>query len=329
VSIYRSKDKPALEAGSIKQEHLFHSQDRYRFMPSEPINGEQTQPECIADYACEIGENPLWHPIEKCLYWCDIPAGRLFRFDPSTGRHEQCHEGRPVGGFTIQSDGSLLLFMDKGAVATWHDGKLTKILHGIEAERNSRFNDVIADPVGRVFCGTMASSSGKGKLYRMDLDGTIRVVLEGIGCPNGMAFTPDQTGFYFTDSFAYKIYLFDYNAADGQLSNQRTFATFNEGEGLPDGAALDANGYLWSALWDGYAVVRLSADGTIEKRIAFPARKTSSLTFGGENYDEMYITTAGGNSRDVDGPLAGATFRLRTGTRGRPEFVSCVQVADD
>lgn len=294
----------------------------------ETMNGEQLQPECIANYECEIGENPLWHPIEKRLYWCDIPAGRLFRFDPATGLHEQCHEGRPIGGFTIQSDGSLLLFMDKGAVATWHDGKLTRILRGIEAERNSRFNDVIADPAGRIFCGTMSSSLGKGRLYRMDLNGTIHVVLEGIGCPNGMAFTPDHKGLYFTDSFAYKIYLFDYNAEDGQLSNQRVFASFNEAEGLPDGATLDADGQLWSALWDGSSIVRLSADGTIEKRISIPARKVSSLTFAGDDYSDIYITTAGGNTKDDDGPLAGATFRLKTDVRGRPEFVSCVQVAD-
>ena len=295
---------------------------------SEAIDAQQSQLECIADYACEIGENPLWHPLEKRLYWCDIPTGRLFRFDPPTGRHEQCHEGRPIGGFTIQSDGALLLFMDKGAVATWHDGKLTKIHHGIEAERTSRFNDVIADPAGRVFCGTMSSSTGKGRLYRMDLDGTIHMVLEGIGCSNGMAFTQDQRGFYYTDSFAREIYLFDYNAQNGKLSNQRVFASFNEAEGLPDGAALDADGHLWSALWDGSCIVRLSAEGRIEERISVPARKVSSLTFGGDDYSDMFITTAGGNTRDEDGLLAGATFRLRTQTRGRPDFFSCIQVAD-
>jgi len=294
----------------------------------EAVSEEELQPECIANYECEIGENPLWHPIEKRVYWCDIPAGRLFRFDPATGTHEQCHQGRPIGGFTMQSDGSLLLFMDKGTVATWHDGKLTKILHGIEAERNARFNDVIADPAGRVFCGTMSDGKSKGKLYRMDLNGTIHVVLEGIGCPNGMAFTPDLKGFYFTDSFAYKIYLFDYNAENGQLSNQRVFASFEEGKGFPDGATLDADGYLWSALWDGFSIVRLSADGVIDKRIPFPARKVSSLTFGGDDYCDIYVTTAGGNTKDEDGQLAGATFRLKAPGRGRPEFVSCIQVAD-
>src|SRR5450631_3608922 len=124
-----------------------------------PISEAQSQLECVADYACETGENPLWHPLEKRLYWCDIPRGRIFCFDPSSGSHEQCYAGRPVGGFTIQSDGSLLLFMDRGTVAIWQDGKVKEILPEIEEEHASRFNDVIADPVGRVFCGTMSSSA--------------------------------------------------------------------------------------------------------------------------------------------------------------------------
>ena len=80
-------------------------------MQIEPeSHGEQAQPELIADYACTTGENPLWHPLEKRLYWCDIPNGRIFRYDPASGVHERCYEGRVVGGFTIQTDGSLLLF---------------------------------------------------------------------------------------------------------------------------------------------------------------------------------------------------------------------------
>ncbi len=233
-------------------------------------------------------------------------------------------KGRPVGGFTIQSDGSLLLFMDRGTIGIWRSGEFTEIVPDIEAERLSRFNDVIADPAGRVFCGTMSSAAGKGRLYRLDTDGSLRVVLEGIGCSNGMAFTLDQKGFYYTDSFAHEIYLFDYNAEDGAISNQRVFARFDETDGLPDGATLDAEGRLWSALWDGSSIVRMNADGTIERRIALPVRKVSSLTFGGADYSDLYITTAGGDTRDEDGALAGALFRLRGQSRGVPGFFSRV-----
>ena len=295
-------------------------------MSTRPFtNAAVSQPELIADYACETGENPLWHPIERRLYWCDIPNGRLFRYDPATDTHEQCHQGRPVGGFTIQADGSLLLFMDRGTIALWRDGNVTEVVPEIAAERATRFNDVIADPRGRVFCGTMSSDESKGRLYRLDLDGSLHLLLEGIGCSNGMAFTLDHKGLYYTDSFAHEIYLFDYNVENGALSNQRVFARFSEADGLPDGATLDAAGHLWSALWDGTCIVRLLADGKIDKKIMLPARKASSLTFGGEDYSDIYITTAGGNTKEADGPLAGALFRIKAQTPGIPEFFSRIQ----
>src|ERR1035437_106509 len=292
-------------------------------MSSEYSNGPKaTQAECIADYCCETGENPLWHPLEERLYWCDIPNGRIFRYDPASGIHEKCYDGRPVGGFTIQSDGSLLLFMDRGTIANWHDGRLVEVLAEIEAERSSRFNDVIADPRGRVFCGTMSSDEKKGSLYRLNLDGSLDVVLNNIGCSNGMAFALDQKSFYYTDSFAREIYIFDYDIEDGTISNQRIFAGFSESDGLPDGATLDAEGCLWSALWDGACVVRLNSSGQIDQRISLATRKASSLTFGGENYKDIYVTTAGGNTKQEDGPEAGALFRLKAQARGLPEFFS-------
>ena len=162
---------------------------------------------------------------------------------------------------------------------------------------------------------------GKGKLYRMDIDGTIHVILEGIGCSNGMAFTQDQKGFYYTDSFAHEIYFFDYNARRRPYFpiSESSQASMKQRDFRME-RALDADGHLWSALWDGSSIVRLSSEGKIEKRISVPARKVSSLTFGGDDYSDIYITTAGGNTRDEDGLLAGATFRLKNEARGRPEF---------
>jgi D-xylonolactonase len=285
-----------------------------------------SEPELIADYSCETGENPLWHPLEQRLYWCDIPNGRIFRYDPSSGVHEKCYEGRTVGGFTIQSNGSLLLFMDRGTVANWQGGRLVEVVPSIDEEQSSRFNDVIADPRGRVFCGTMSTADRKGSLYRLDVDGSLHRILEGIGCSNGMAFTLDHMGFYYTDSFAGEIYLFDYRVEDGQLSNQRVFAKFDTAEGLPDGATVDAEGRLWSALWDGACIVRLFADGAIDQKIVLPARKTSSLTFGGPDYSDLYVTTAGGNAKQEDGALAGALFRVRTQVHGLPEFLSRIRM---
>lgn len=283
------------------------------------------EPGLIADYACRTGEGPLWHPLEGRVYWCDIPAGRMFRYDPATGAHEMFYEGEVVGGFTIQEDGALLLFGAGGSVRVWRDGLATTVIDRIPGEEDSRFNDVIADPAGRVFCGTMSSPSHAGRLYRLDPDGSLRVVVERVGTSNGMGFTPDRRGMYYTDTRAREIYLYDYDAASGEIANRRVFVRLGDDEpGGPDGMTVDAEGYVWSARWDGGALYRYAPDGSQVQRVSFPARKVSSVIFGGPEYTDMYVTTAGGQDKAKEGAGAGALFRLRTGVRGVPEFSSRV-----
>ena len=280
--------------------------------------------ELIANYHCQTGEGPLYHLDEKKVYWVDIPPGRLFCYDPATGKHKQCFDlnGEAVGGFTIQADGSLLLFMAKGAVKIWRNGIFKTVINNIPDELESRFNDVIADPAGRVFCGTMPSPNRPGKLYRLDLDGAITPILDGIGCSNGMGFTPDLKRMYYTDSRAHTIYLFDYDLKTGHLSNQRVFLKTPENEGIPDGMTVDAEGFIWTAKWDGYMLVRYDQKGIEERRITFPTKKVSCITFGGDDYTDMYITTAGGNNTVENGENAGALYRMNIGIKGVPEFRS-------
>lgn len=289
------------------------------------------EPELIADYQCVVGEGPLWHEDEQRLYWSDIVTGRLFRYDPASGHHEQIYAGEQVGGFTIQEDGALLLFMERGKIATWRDGILTTIVEEIPAERPTRFNDVIADPRGRVFCGTISPKYGepdqgelRARLYRLDPDLTLTVLLEGIGVSNGMGFTPDLTGLYYTDTATSDITLFDYDSETGAIANRRPFVVVSNDpdEGAPDGMTMDAEGGVWSARWGGSCLVRYAPDGREVQRIRFPARKVSSAIFGGPDLTDLYVTTAGGNQKDVDGPGAGALFRVRPGVRGVREFRS-------
>lgn len=279
-------------------------------------------PEVVCDYACEIGENPLWHPMEKRLYWCDISTGRMFRYEPRTGTHEQFYQGESVGGFTIEADGALLLFMARGTVRLMRDNKLKTIIEEIPEERETRFNDVIADPLGRVFCGTMGTNQRPGRLYRLDPSATPTLLLEGVGCPNGLGFTLDRKGMYFTDSFARTIYLFDYNEERGTLSNRRTFVRTTESDGMPDGMTVDSEGYVWTALWDGSSLVRYTVEGKEAQRVPIPAKKASSLVFGGDDLTDIYVTSAGGQNKSSEGASAGALFRLNLGIPGVPEFVS-------
>ena len=284
-------------------------------------------PEVVADYACHIGENPLWHPLEHRLYWTDIATGRLFRFDPSSREHEPIYTGRPVGGFTFQAGGGLLLFMDRGAIALWRDGELKELLSSLPNEHQSRFNDGYADTTGRVFCGTKSTDQQPGKLYRLDTDGSLHLVLENIGCSNGIAISQSRETFFYTDSFARQIYRFDYDEVTGNITNQTVFATFGEDDGLPDGITLDAEGSLWAALWDGSCIVRLSERGSIAEKHVLPVSKVASLTFGGADLRDLYVATAGGDDKMANGALAGAIFRLKSPTRGVAENFSRINDA--
>lgn len=286
-------------------------------------------PELVAFPECDLGENPLWHPLERRLYWTDITGGKLFRYDPEEASYEQIYQGEPVGGFTIQADGALLLFMLRGRIAIWRDGTLENVVDEIPAEREGRFNDVIADPAGRVFCGTLSLPVGArpGRLYRLDPDGSLRVVLEGVTVSNGMGFTPDRRHLYYTDTRPRRIYRFDYDQTTGEISNQQVWLQVPEGAGGPDGMTVDAEGYVWSARWDGSALYRYTPQGAEALRIPFPARKVSAATFGGLDLGDLYVTTAlSGGKREEEGFGAGALFRLRLGLRGLPEFFSRVKL---
>ena len=298
-------------------------------IPIGPITPAPTliPTEFLVDYKCITGEGPLWHAQEQRVYWVDIPQGRLFRYHPATRQHELAFENPLyIGGFTMQADGALLLFMEHGAIKLWRNGSLTTVFEDLPDERGARFNDVIADPRGRVFGGTMPGNGHGGRLYRLEPDRGLSRVLEGLGLPNGMGFSPDARRFYLTDSNSREIYVFNYDEASGGLENQRVFARIPAGQGVPDGLTVDAEGYVWSARWDGGVLVRYTPGGEVDMTIPFPARKVSSVTFGGPTYDDIFITTAGGDNKAREGAGAGALYRVRLGIRGRAEYVSRIQV---
>ena len=285
------------------------------------------QPEIISNYRCQIGEGPLWHPMEKRLYWVDIPQGRVFRFDPVTNEHEICYEGEPVSGMTVQEDGSLLLFMQRGAIASWRKGNLKFIINQIPYVRAYGFNDMIADPMGRVFWGSLPANEYVKErycgLYRIDTDGSITLVAEDIGLSNGLGFAPDCNQIYYTDTILRRIYQFDYDKKTGSLTNRRIFVETGANDGDPDGMTVDAEGYVWTALWGSHAVVRYTPQGREERRIRFPAKKVSSVCFGGEDFTDLYVTSAIAGPKGTDeSDAAGALFRVHLDIRGVPEFFS-------
>ncbi|NJO19210.1 MAG: SMP-30/gluconolactonase/LRE family protein [Spirulinaceae cyanobacterium RM2_2_10] len=271
---------------------------------------------------CHNAECPLWHPDEQRLYWTDIPTGRLFRYDWATGTSEQIYSGEVVGGLTLQADGALLLLKAGGVIARWQDGVETLLVTGLPGEEGSRFNDAIADPYGRVFAGTMPTPERLGRLYRLDPDGSVHVLLEGIGVSNGLGFHRDGRSLYYTDSPRCEIYQFDYDGVTGEIVNQRVVITTPRTAGVPDGLTVDAAGCIWSARWDGGHLFRYAPTGEELQRLPLPARKVSSVVFGGPDYQDIFITTAGGNQRATEGEGAGKVFCVNLGIQGVPEFRS-------
>lgn len=283
----------------------------------------------VVDEPSGTGEGPLWDEEARVLYWVDIPAGRLFAFDPAQSRNTLVHQhDGSIGGYTLQEDGSLLLFGDRGRIVHLRDGKTTVIVDEIPAEREGRFNDVIADPRGRVFCGTMPDSEGLARLYRLELDGTLTMLFDDIGLSNGMGFSPDRSVLYHTDTSNRRIYRMDYDGESGEITNRQVLVRTPNDAGVPDGMTVDREGTIWSARWDGRALYRYSAQGELLGRVSFPVRKVSSIAFGGEDLGTAYVTTAGGEQRgEVEGDKAGSLFRINLGVRGRTPFRSRIGLA--
>jgi len=188
---------------------------------------------------------------------------------------------------------------------------------------NRRFNDGKCDAMGRLWAGTLAldGTPGHDTLYRLDPDGTLHEIETGFHVCNGMGWSPDSTRFYLTDSGSRTIFVYDFDLTHGRPSNKRVLKTFDATDGKPDGLAVDADGYLWCAMWDGNALKRLTPDGRLDRTIALPVPRPTSCAFGGDDLKTLYITTAraGLSEAQLDAaPLSGSVLSLTTDVAGAP-----------
>jgi len=277
-------------------------------------------PRRVSDHRNQLAECPTVHPDDGWLYWTDIKGEQLLRYRPSAGVEIVCRNV-VVGGFTVQSDGSLLLFMDEGTVGRYRDGTLSRDLVGLP-DFDARFNDVVADPEGRVLCGTMPGPDQPGHLYRLDRDGSFERLLTRVQVPNGLGFSPDFEHLYFTETNNRLIHRFEYDRADGTIDGRETFADFREGPGKPDGLAVDSTGNVWSAQWGAGTVECFLPDGDRNERIELPAQYVTSVTF--DTGSTLYVTTAQASEPDVD--QGGNVFSVDTGFTGRAYQPSKIEV---
>jgi D-xylonolactonase len=277
------------------------------------------QPIALVNEHCACGENPFWNPADNTVWWTDIPAGKVFCLDLNTGKHRLAYQGEQVGGFTLQADGNWLLFRVSDIAVLTPDGAVRVVKHHTDPTMK-RFNDVMADPEGRVFAGTIGATRDSGGLYRVDRDGTVTKLFDGTGCANGMGFTPDLSHMYWTCSTTKRIFRFRYDRDRGELHDRQIWYQCTPDEGTPDGMCVDDQGHVWSARWDGSALVHHAPDGGVIEKIPFPVKKVSSAFFGRHDLSSLFVTTAGGEPEmdTADGTL----YELRMSVRGQREAVS-------
>lgn len=197
-----------------------------------------------------------------------------------------------------------------------------KPLGRLWTDADVRMNDGGSDPDGRFYCGSMGTSDtgraspAAGKVYRLESDGTVTAVLDGLTIPNGFGFSPDGRTAYHVDTPTQHVYAYDYDRTAG-LTN-RVLVRVPDRQGNPDGLTVDAGGNLWVAMYGGAAVRSYTPAGRAADVIEVPVSKVTSCTFGGAQLDELSITTSRENLPDGADPAAGSVFRVRPGVRGLP-----------
>ena len=239
-----------------------------------------------------LGEGPLWHPQEQRLYWVDIEEKRYHRLDPATNAHQIIEVGELVGVLAFRSRGGLVMASDKGFSFFDPETRRLEPINNPESDKaNTQFNDGAVDRAGRFWAGTLGDSY-KNSLYRLDPDLSVHRMDTGFDVSNGMGWSPDNRVMYFTDSTPGIIYAYDFDLATGNIANRRKFVDRSGLKGVPDGLTVDAEGFVWSAIWDGHCIERYDPAGKLERKIDLPVGWPTSLAFGGENLDELYITSA-------------------------------------
>ena len=288
------------------------------------------QAELVLDVQAELGEGPFWHSDQKRLYWLDIEKKQLHCFDPVSQVNLSESLDRRVACVVPTNDGSLLLAGEGGIEEYWPETEEWAFLADPEkAIPTNRLNDGKCSPEGRFWVGSlnMANEDNQASLYVMDHDENIRQILSGLTNSNGLGWSPDGKTFYHIDTPTRQVSAFDYDARLGGIRNRRIVARFPDdpGFGRPDGMTVDSEGMLWVAHWDGACVSRWNPEtGDMVAGVQVPATQVTSVAFGGEYLDTLYITTARNNltsEKLVGQPHAGGLFAVEPGVTGLPAHI--------
>lgn len=278
--------------------------------------------EVAARAGAQLGEGPTWNTSTGCLMWVDILGSAVHVYDPAAGTDEVVlHTDTHVGAVKTRANGGLVANLRDG-IGLYGPDEPFRMLADLAAD-GVRGNEAMVAPDGSLWAGTMRydQAPGGGKLYRIDPDGDVTVLIDRVTISNGTGWSPDERLVYYVDTPTRRIDVFD---TDGPgIRNRRVFAPI-DGPGDPDGLAMDADGCVWVALHGGGCVRRYTPDGRLDRTVDVPTARTTSCAFGGPELRDLYITTAKSDDPDapVDDPLAGSLFVLPGAGQGviTPDF---------
>ena len=274
---------------------------------------------CVKDVKASLGECPVWSVAEQVLYWVDINAPALHRFDPATGDDQTMPMPESIGCFALRRQGGFVVALRGGVWLARPDGTLERRIADAPYDpAHHRFND------GRFWAGFMnekrdANSAG---LVRMDRDYRVTPVLGDLMISNGLAWSPDSRTMYHADTPTRTIHAYAFDAASGLPSQRRVLVHFADATHRPDGAAVDSEGCYWTAFYGGAKVARLSPSGAVLAQFPVPAQCPTMCAFGGADLKTLYVTSARQFRSDEELarlPLSGGLFAMPVAVPGLPE----------
>jgi L-arabinonolactonase len=283
--------------------------------------------EMIVDAKAELGEGPLWDVAEQRLYWIDSLGAKFHSCDAVGDSPRTWAVPEHIGSLALREGGGAVVSLRDGFYALdLSSGACRKLVDPDPGKPRIRMNDGKVDRQGRFVAGYMdyEESDPICSLFRLDPGGGVTRLDEGIVCSNGPCWSPDGRTFYFADTHTRDIWAYDYDPETGAASNRRVFCSFPACglKGLPDGATVDAEGFVWSvSVYEG-KLARFSPDGKLDRIVGLPVESTTSLSFGGPDLDIAYVTSM---ARAVNGVRprereAGGLFAVYgLGVRGLPE----------
>lgn len=284
-----------------------------------------TEMRCVLDAQAKLAECPRWDEQTNTLYFVDIDSFELHAFHLDTGDHAKRTFDEEIGCFSLAQNGGFIAAFRSG-VYTFADFNAPLIPYWLADydQKTTRFNDGRCDPKGRFLAGTMYSPKDAflGGLYQFE-SGKQSLLDQAAWTSNGLAFSPDHKTMYYSDTPNHIVYRFDYDVETGKATNKRAFIEFPRGNGRPDGAAVDAEGNYWSALYQGQRVVKISPAGEILAEYPVPAMYPTMVAFGGKDMKTLFVSTCRGAQTEEElknFPNAGGIFALDTDTQGQTEF---------